>query len=170
MPFMQMINLFTGVESPMRATQGPPYNVGTINFVTTWPFQLNSLSIATYASGPYGPSDDTYQVNYSSSGENIPTVLSGVSSIDTNDMLNLFQINLPIALGNSGGSIVSTCSSNPAGIVSLTQINSTTLSNSVVEMNIIASGTTSVTISSYVYSNSNPYPSNNPDVTFNVTS
>jgi hypothetical protein len=169
MPFMQMINLFTGVESPMWATQGPPYNVGTINFVTTWPFHLNSLSIATYASGPYGPSNNIYQVNYSSNGETIPTILSGVSSIDTNDMLNLFQINLPIALGNPGGSIVSTCSSNPTGIVSLTQINSNTLPNSVVEMNIIASGTTSVTISSYVYTDTVTIP-NNPDVTFNVTS
>jgi hypothetical protein len=84
-------------------------------------------------------------------------------------MLNLFQINLPIALGNPGGSIVSTCSSNPTGIVSLTQINSNTLPNSVVEMNIIASGTTSVTISSYVYTDTVTIP-NNPDVTFNVTS
>ena len=145
---MQMINLFTGVENPMFATPGPPYSVGTINFVTTWPFQLNSLSIETYSEN-ITPS--SYQVNYSSSGENIPTVLSGVSSIDTNDMLNLFQINLPIALGGPSGSVVNTYSSNPTGIVSLTQ------SNSVVEMNTIASGTTSVTISSYSEA-SNPPP------------
>ena len=148
LPFMQMINLFTGVENPMFATPGPPYSVGTINFVTTWPFQLNSLSIETYSEN-ITPS--SYQVNYSSSGENIPTVLSGVSSIDTNDMLNLFQINLPIALGGPSGSVVNTYSSNPTGIVSLTQ------SNSVVEMNTIASGTTSVTISSYSEA-SNPPP------------
>ncbi len=148
LPFMQMINLFTGVENPMFATPGPPYNVGTINFVTTWPFQLASLSIATYSEN-ITPSP--YQVNYSSSGENIPTVLSGVSSIDTNDMLNLFQINLPIALGGPSGSVVNTYSSTPGGIVSLTQ------SNSVVEMNTIASGTTSVTISSYSEA-SNPPP------------
>ncbi len=165
LPFMQMIGLFTGVVNPMWATPGPPYNVGTINFVTTWPFQLASLSIATNANGPNGgPPDNIYQVNYSSSGENIPTILSGKSIIDTNDMLNLFQINLPIALGNPGGSVVNTCSSNPTGIVSLTQSNF----SSVVEMNIIASGTTSVTINSYVWTDTSSYT--NPDVNFIVNS
>jgi len=124
----------------------PPYNVGNIVFSTNWPFELNSIILTSYLY-PFSPgqqpstfpADEIYSVPYDSNGGNLPPGLSGVTTLDENDMLNLFQINMPIAIG-SNSSQVNNYSSNPTGIVSLTE------SSNAILMNFIATGTTTVTI------------------------
>ena len=141
--------------SPASPPPGPPYNVGNIVFSTAWPFQLNSLSIQTYYQTYYGygyeypPS--TYTIPYNPNSFQLPTGLSGLTTLDENDMLNIFQINMPIALGGPSGSVVNTYSSNPTNIVSLTPAGQNSAGqNSVIVMNFTgpgtATGTTTVTI------------------------
>ena len=160
--------------SPAAPPPGPPYNVGNIVFSTAWPFQLNSLSIQTYYQTYYGDEypPSTYTIPYDPNGFQLPTGLSGLTTLDENDMLNIFKINMPIALGGPSGSVVNTYSSNPTNIVSLTPAGQNSAGqNSVIVMNFTgpgtATGTTTVTISSS--GNATPYaPPIITNVSFNV--
>ena len=118
---------------------GPPWNVGNISFSTAWPFQLNNLSVNTVVDNDSFGTMAYTNVPYDPNGLNLPPGLSGVTTLDENDMLNLFQINMPIVIG-SNSSQVNNYSSNPTGIVSLTE------SSNAILMNFIATGTTTVTI------------------------
>ena len=137
-----------------------PYDVGAIFFSTAWPFQLTSLSITT-ASGvqPY-----QFNVPYDPNGGYLPYGFTGLTTLDANDILNVFLINLPIAV-NSGSNSVNNYSSTPTGIVSLTQ------SNMVVDMSIIGNGSTIVTINNVNFTVNSLFPTlistmpmNNPNV------
>jgi hypothetical protein len=133
--------LQTNATGPMYSPPGPPYNIGTIIFSTAWPFQLNNLSIQTSSNEEPLQFNVPYNPNANSSGGNLPPGLSGLTTLDENDMLNLFQINLPIAF-SSNYSFVGNYSSNPTNIVSLTPAGA----EGVIVMNFTATGTTTVTI------------------------
>ena len=145
------MNLYTNILCSVGGAypdgwDSPPYNVGNIVFSTNWPFELNSIILNSYLS-PMTPGQQpsTFPANqqnsvpYDSYGGNLPPGLSGLTTLDENDMLNLFQINMPIVIG-SNSSQVNNYSSNPTGIVSLTE------SSNAILMNFIATGTTTVTI------------------------
>ncbi len=144
------LSLMTNAVGPMYSPPGPPYNVGSIVFSTAWPFQLNNLSIQTYSN----QEPTQFTVPYSSSGGNLPPGLSGLTSLGVDDMLNIFQINMPQAIGSNGSS-VGNYSSNPTGIVSLTSSGD----ESAIVMNFTATGTTSVTINNVSFNVTIPsYP------------
>jgi hypothetical protein len=139
---------YGGLHTGQGKTAGTfPYDLGYINFSTAWPLQLTSLSITTFAG--IQPYQFTVPFNNRPDPGLLPA-LTDIISITDNGVLTLFGINLPISVG-SNSSTVNNYSSNPTGIVSLTQ------SNSMVDMSIIAFGLTTVTINNVNF-NVNSFP------------
>ena len=151
------MNLYTNILCSVGGAypdgwDSPPYNVGNISFSTNWPFELNSIILNSYLSPMTPgqqpstiPANQQNSVPYDSYGGNLPTGLSGLTTLDENDMLNLFQINMPQVL-NSGNNSVTSYSSSPTNVVSLTQPGNTILMSFLPTAFVTNSGQTTVTI------------------------
>ena len=133
---------YSGPNTAQGTSAGSfPYNVGVLFFNTGWPFQLNTLYIITTG----GVQPYQFNVPYSSSGGNLPANLSGVTTLNETNMLTIFQLNMPQVL-NSGNNSVTSYSSSPTNVVSLTPAGNVILMNFLPTAFVTNSGQTTVTI------------------------
>ena len=72
-----------------------PQCVSTIQFLVSWPFKLDQLCVQmNFNGGPLGP-----YLYYDPNGSNLPTGMSGLTTLNKSDMLSILKVNLDNAPG-----------------------------------------------------------------------
>jgi hypothetical protein len=75
-----------------NANNSGPQCVSTIQFFISWPFKLDQLCVQMNSNGPY--------VYYDPNGSNLPTGMSGLTTLNESDMLSILKVNLANAPGS----------------------------------------------------------------------